>query len=240
MHFSSLLVGKYSPQNSCFSYDGEELYLSPEHNAVSYKEGCKFRGVYSKASNQYGWVRKVEPFTIENFLEKLDDNFLTINFFMKINTDKSKIEEILIRLRAIRHVEIIRIGTRTPVTLPQRITDELISILKKYQPVYIHTHFNHPKECSMDALIACAKLSDSGFVINNQMVLLNEEINKEKSKQGKKRMRVIKREKREMLMEHEARKVLELCGVPMPKWAFARNLDEAMANAKGILSRIIL
>jgi|SRR3989344_1958332 len=72
MHFSSLLVGKYSPQNSCFSYDGEELYLSPEHNAVSYKEGCKFRGVYSKASNQYGWVRKVEPFTIENFLEKLD------------------------------------------------------------------------------------------------------------------------------------------------------------------------
>ncbi len=83
-----------------------------------------------------------------------------------------KIEEILIRLRAIRHVEIIRIGTRTPVTLPQRITDELISILKKYQPVYIHTHFNHPKECSMDALIACAKLSDSGFVINNQMVLL--------------------------------------------------------------------
>lgn len=85
MHFSSLLVGKYSPQNSCFSYDGEELYLSPERNAVSFKEGRKFRGVYSKVNNQYGWVRKVEPFTIENFLEKLDFSISQDLYDLQIN-----------------------------------------------------------------------------------------------------------------------------------------------------------
>jgi lysine 2,3-aminomutase len=87
------------------------------------------------------------------------------------NSDE-RLEYILSRLRAIEHVEVFRIGTRNLVTLPQRVTDNFAKMLSKYHPVFIHTHFNHPKECTQEAFDACAKLADAGCVINNQMVLL--------------------------------------------------------------------
>lgn len=83
-----------------------------------------------------------------------------------------RIEYILKNLRAIPHVEIIRIGSRMPVVLPQRITPELVEIIKKYHPVYLNTHFNHPKEVTMDAKIACERLANAGVSIGNQSVLL--------------------------------------------------------------------
>lgn len=83
-----------------------------------------------------------------------------------------RLEYILSRLRAMDHIEICRVGTRTPVTLPQRITDSLARMLSKYQPVFIHTHFNHPRECTRASFDACARLAGAGCVINNQMVLL--------------------------------------------------------------------
>jgi len=82
------------------------------------------------------------------------------------------IEYIIIKLRNIPHVEIIRFGTRTPVVLPQRITPELCNMLKKYHPIWINTHFNHPKEITQDAIAACARLVDSGIPLGNQTVLL--------------------------------------------------------------------
>lgn len=75
-------------------------------------------------------------------------------------------------ISAIPHVEIIRIGTRIPVVLPYRITDNLISILKKYQPLWINTHFNHPRELTASSKRALAKLADNGFPLGNQSVLL--------------------------------------------------------------------
>ncbi len=83
-----------------------------------------------------------------------------------------KLEEIISSIRAIEHVEIIRIGTRTPVTLPMRITDELVNMLKKYHPIWINTHFNHPKELTEEAVKACEKLVDAGIPLGNQSVLL--------------------------------------------------------------------
>jgi lysine 2,3-aminomutase len=83
-----------------------------------------------------------------------------------------QLEYILSRLRSIRHVEIIRIGTRTPVVLPQRITPELCSILEKYHPVWINTHFNHPAELTPEASKACARLARAGVPLGNQSVLL--------------------------------------------------------------------
>ena len=83
-----------------------------------------------------------------------------------------RLESILQRLRAIEHVEIIRIGTRTPVVLPQRITEELASMLKKYHPIYVNVHFNHPKEITHEARQACALLADAGIPLGNQSVLL--------------------------------------------------------------------
>jgi glutamate 2,3-aminomutase (EC 5.4.3.-) len=87
--------------------------------------------------------------------------------------DDGTIEWILRELRSISHVEIIRFGTRTPVTLPQRITDSLVSIIRKYHPVYVNTHFNHPREITEESKAACEKLADAGIPLGNQMVLLN-------------------------------------------------------------------
>ncbi|MCW0483421.1 lysine 2,3-aminomutase [Gaoshiqia sediminis] len=84
----------------------------------------------------------------------------------------SQIDWLLSELTAIPHVEIVRIGTRMPVVLPYRITDELVSILKKYQPLWINTHFNHPREITASAKEALRRLADGGFPLGNQTVLL--------------------------------------------------------------------
>ena len=86
-------------------------------------------------------------------------------------TDR-KIDYIVGGLRAIEHIEIIRIGTRVPVTLPQRITPELCAILKKHHPFYINTHFNHPREITPETTEACERLADAGIPLGNQCVLL--------------------------------------------------------------------
>ena len=83
-----------------------------------------------------------------------------------------QLESILSRLRAIEHVEVIRLGTRIPVTMPMRITPELLRMLKKYQPIWINTHFNHPKELTEAAVLACTQIVDAGFPLGNQSVLL--------------------------------------------------------------------
>jgi lysine 2,3-aminomutase len=80
---------------------------------------------------------------------------------------------LLSELRAIPHVEIIRIGTRTPVALPQRITPELVAMLRQFHPLYVNTHFNSPAEITEEAKIACGRLADAGIPLGNQMVLLN-------------------------------------------------------------------
>jgi len=87
------------------------------------------------------------------------------------NSDE-RLEYILSRLRAMDHIEVFRIGTRNLVTLPQRVTQSFANMLKKYHPVFVHTHFNHPKECTLESFDACARLADAGCVIHNQMVLL--------------------------------------------------------------------
>ena len=83
-----------------------------------------------------------------------------------------KLSAILGRLRAIPHVEIIRIGTRMPVVCPMRIDDELCSALRLHHPLYINTHFNHPVELTPTAQRACARLVDAGIPVGNQTVLL--------------------------------------------------------------------
>ncbi|MCX6144918.1 MAG: KamA family radical SAM protein [Ignavibacteriales bacterium] len=82
------------------------------------------------------------------------------------------LERVLASLRAIPHVEIIRLGTKMPCVLPQRITPKLCKMLKKYHPIYVNTHFNHPWECTPEADKACAMLADAGCPIGNQAVLM--------------------------------------------------------------------
>jgi lysine 2,3-aminomutase len=81
------------------------------------------------------------------------------------------LEYIISELRKIEHVEIVRLGSRTPVVMPQRITDDLVNMLKKYHPIWLNTHFNHPKEMTEEAAAACAKLANAGIPLGNQSVL---------------------------------------------------------------------
>jgi lysine 2,3-aminomutase len=82
------------------------------------------------------------------------------------------LEKILKGLREIPHIEIIRLGTKMPCVLPQRITDKLCAMLKKYHPIYVNTHFNHPWECTPEAKKACDMLADAGCPVGNQAVLM--------------------------------------------------------------------
>jgi lysine 2,3-aminomutase len=83
-----------------------------------------------------------------------------------------ELDRILGELRSIPHLEIIRIGTRVPGTLPARITENLCSILKKYHPLYFNMHFNHPAEITPEVEKACAMLADIGIPLGSQTVLL--------------------------------------------------------------------
>ncbi len=83
-----------------------------------------------------------------------------------------KLEWIIGQLRAIPHVEVIRIGTRVPVFLPSRITDKLCNMLKKYHPFYMNIHFNHPDEITPEVAEACNRLADAGIPLGSQTVLL--------------------------------------------------------------------
>ncbi|MCR3905512.1 MAG: lysine 2,3-aminomutase [Tenericutes bacterium] len=83
-----------------------------------------------------------------------------------------RIEYILKKLREIKHVEVIRFGTRTPVVMPQRVTDQLVGILKKYHPIWVNVHYNHPNEITLESKQAIDKLADAGIPVGNQSVLL--------------------------------------------------------------------
>jgi lysine 2,3-aminomutase len=84
----------------------------------------------------------------------------------------ARLEEVLARVRAIAHVEIIRIGSRVPCVLPQRIDAELTAMLQKYHPLWVNVQFNHPRECTNEAQRACDLLLRAGIPLNNQSVLL--------------------------------------------------------------------
>jgi lysine 2,3-aminomutase len=89
-----------------------------------------------------------------------------------LSLSDERLDYILGRLRAIPHVEIFRLGTRNLVTLPQRVTDDFVRMLREHHPVYVNTHFNHPKECTAEAFEAARRIADTGCPIGNQMVLL--------------------------------------------------------------------
>lgn len=109
--------------------------------------------------------------------KEIRDVLITGGDPLTITTEE--LEVIVKGIREIEHVQIIRIGTRIPVTLPQRIDDELVNMLKKYHPLFINIQFNHPKEITKESKQACELLSNAGIPLGNQAVLL-EGINNDK------------------------------------------------------------
>ncbi len=86
--------------------------------------------------------------------------------------EDGRLESILRGLRAICHIEIVRIGTRVPVTLPMRVTEDLVSMLRRYHPLFVNIHFTHPKEITPEVREACGLLADAGIPLGSQTVLL--------------------------------------------------------------------
>jgi lysine 2,3-aminomutase len=121
-----------------------------------------------------GWVRtELEIETMLDYLrrnEAIRDVIISGGDPLTLST--SRLESIISRVRKIEHIEIIRIGTRFPVVLPQRIDNELCSMLSKYGPIWVNTHFNHLREITPEAAEACDRLLRSGIPVNNQSVLL--------------------------------------------------------------------
>ncbi|MBE0503036.1 MAG: KamA family radical SAM protein [Desulfuromonadales bacterium] len=86
--------------------------------------------------------------------------------------DDDRLDDLLSRLRTIPHIETIRIHSRVPVVLPERITEKLAALLGRYHPLYLNTHFNHPRELTEEAAQACGRLAAAGIPLGNQSVLL--------------------------------------------------------------------
>jgi lysine 2,3-aminomutase len=103
--------------------------------------------------------------------EEIRDVLLTGGDPLTFNEDN--LEWLLSRLRAIDHVELIRFGSRMPVKLPYRITDDLCELLQRYHPIWVNTHFNHPKELTDEAAAAIDRLKQAGVPVGNQTVLLD-------------------------------------------------------------------
>jgi len=120
------------------------------------------------------WVRS--PAEIEAMLDYISQHKAIRDVIVSggdpLTLSTPHLENIISRIREIKHVEIIRIGTRFPVVLPRRIDNELCSMLAKYGPIWLNTHFNHIREITPEAAAACDRLLRSGIPVNNQSVLL--------------------------------------------------------------------
>jgi len=124
---------------------------------------------------QYGgWVRTTDE--IEAMLDYIRMNRSIRDVIISggdpLTLSTQRLEQVISELRRIEHVEIIRIGTRFPVVLPQRIDDELCAMLSKYGPLWVNTHFNNSKEITPESARACDRLLRAGVPVNNQAVLL--------------------------------------------------------------------
>jgi lysine 2,3-aminomutase len=121
-----------------------------------------------------GWVRTASE--IEAMLDYLRRNTGVRDVILSggdpLTLSTSHLEAIISRIREIKHIEIIRIGSRFPVVCPQRIDSELCNMLSKYGPIWLNTHFNHPNEITEESAAACDRLLRAGVPVNNQTVLL--------------------------------------------------------------------
>lgn len=120
------------------------------------------------------WVRSQQE--IQRMMSYISSNTAIRDVIISggdvLSLSTRRLESVIAQLRAIPHLEIIRIGTRYPVVLPQRIDEALCAMLAKYGPIWVNTHFNHPRELTADAAAACDRLLRSGMPLNNQSVLL--------------------------------------------------------------------
>lgn len=150
-------------------YPDRVLLLATEHCAM-YCRHCTRRrlvGEHQESNSQNKFDAAIEYIKSN---KKIRDVLISGGDPFVLEDDE--IEDLLKKIRSISHVEFLRIGTRVPVTLPQRITEKLVETLKKYSPIWVSIHFNHPKELTKRCRLACEMLADAGIPLGSQTVLL--------------------------------------------------------------------
>ncbi len=150
-------------------YPGQALFLVSDQCAT-YCRFCTRKRNVGKAAMH------IDDDTIDAGIAYLRENASIHDVLLSggdpLMLSDQRLESILIALRRIPSIDIIRIGTRIPCTLPIRVTRRLAAMLKKYHPLYINTHFNHPAEITAEAALACQYLADAGIPLGCQTVLL--------------------------------------------------------------------
>ncbi len=164
-----LLEDEDSPVPSIVHRYPDRLLFLVSHSCASY---CRF----CTRKRKVGDPSKIHPRYIEEGIEYIRSHpevrDVVISGGDPLMLSDRKLETVLKAVRAIPHVEILRIGTRTPCFLPQRITEKLVAMLRKYHPLYVNVHFNHPDEITEEAARALGLLADAGIPLGNQTVLL--------------------------------------------------------------------
>ncbi len=150
----------------------DRLIINVTNKCASYCRHCQRRRLINEQDIHTGKELLKESINYIKENPEIRDVLLTGGDALLLSNNQ--LEKIIKAIREIPHVEIIRIGTRTPVTMPMRITNNLVNMLKQYHPIYLNVHFNHPYEITTDSKLACDKLADAGIVLGNQAVLLRD------------------------------------------------------------------
>ncbi|ABR48889.1 lysine 2,3-aminomutase YodO family protein [Alkaliphilus metalliredigens QYMF] len=149
----------------------DRLIINVTNECAMYCRHCQRRR--NIGTNDLHTSREVLQESIDYIRDNPEIRDVLITGGDALTLSNSMLDWLLGELHAIPSVDYIRLGSRTLVTMPQRITDKLINILKKYPPIFINTHFNHPMEITEESKAACDRLSNAGIPLGNQAVLLN-------------------------------------------------------------------
>ncbi|MGB4520970.1 MAG: KamA family radical SAM protein [Candidatus Omnitrophota bacterium] len=152
-------------------YPDRVLLLATDHCAM-YCRHCKRRRLVGEHGQEETNPQAKFDAAVEYIKENRKIRDVLISGGDPLILEDEEIEDLIKKIRSISHVEFLRIGTRIPVTLPQRVTEKLVNMLKKYSPIWMSIHFNHPKEITKRSKIACDMLSDAGIPLGSQSVLL--------------------------------------------------------------------
>jgi lysine 2,3-aminomutase len=152
-------------------YPDRVLLLATEHCAMYCRHCTRRRLVGEHETKEENPLTRFDA-AIEYIKENRKIRDVLISGGDPLILEDEELESLVQKIRAISHVEFLRVGTRIPVTLPQRITEKLANMLKKYSPIWMSIHFNHPKEITKRCKLACDMLSESGIPLGSQSVLL--------------------------------------------------------------------
>lgn len=152
------------------------VHRYPDHCLFTVSDCCATYCRFCTRKRKFGQCGHIDPANLEPGFDYIARTGSIQDVLVSggdpLLLDDENLEYILARLHAIKHVRFVRIGTRTPCMLPERITVKLTRMLKKYHPLYINVHFNHPRELAPAAVAALGRLADAGIPLGSQTVLL--------------------------------------------------------------------